>query len=126
MTIFRFYDSWGVECTGPKNSEDYGLVVGAYEDIPHMSNGLNFGCGGPIGEYIGFWGTKKEKYTRTLVQGSYSFCISFCTIDLLGSYVHQASFSAECCLSFGRRQAMARGMRLTLEILHALGLGSRV
>ena len=35
-----------------------------------MSYGLNFGRGGPIGDYIGFWGGPSKGYTTNLVQGS--------------------------------------------------------
>ena len=37
----------------------------------HMSYGLNLGWGGPIMEYIGFWGGPTRGYTTNLVQGSY-------------------------------------------------------
>ena len=36
-----------------------------------MSYGLNLGWGGPIGDYIGFWGGPIKRYTTKLVQGSY-------------------------------------------------------
>ena len=35
-----------------------------------MSYGLNLGWGGPIGNYIGFWGGPIEGCTTSLVQGS--------------------------------------------------------
>ena len=36
-----------------------------------MSYGLNLGLGGPIWDYIGFWGDSLKGYTANLVQGSY-------------------------------------------------------
>ena len=36
-----------------------------------MRYGQNLGWGGPIGEYIGFWGGPIKGNTTNLVQGSY-------------------------------------------------------
>ena len=36
-----------------------------------MSYGLNLGWGGPIGDYIGFWGGPIQGHTTNFVQSSY-------------------------------------------------------
>ena len=49
------------------------LNLGVLKGI-HMSYGLNVGWGGPIEDYIGFWGGGPIKgYTTNLVQGSYTY-----------------------------------------------------
>ena len=47
-----------------------------------MSYGLNLGWGGPIGDYVGFWGRPIKGYTTNLVQGSY-----VCVYYVFGSKV---------------------------------------
>ena len=38
-----------------------------------MRYGLNLGWGGPIGDYIGFWGRPSKGNTTHLVQGLHTF-----------------------------------------------------
>ena len=45
----------------------------------YMSCALNLGWGGPIGDYIGFWGGTSKGYTTNLVQGSYT--VALCHLD---------------------------------------------
>ena len=42
-----------------------------------MSYGLNLGWGGPIGDYIAFWGGPMKVYATNLVPGSYGETPSF-------------------------------------------------
>ena len=50
----------------------------ARDGIAHMSYGRNLGWGGPIMEYIGFWGGPTRGYTTNLVQGSSCFHCCCC------------------------------------------------
>ena len=42
-----------------------------------MSYGLDLGWGGPIGDYVVFWGRPIEGSTTNIVQGSYNVAVAF-------------------------------------------------
>ena len=42
-----------------------------YSSEDDLSYGLNLGWGGPIRDYIGFWGGPMKGYSTNLVQGSF-------------------------------------------------------
>ena len=50
-----------------------GTTIGIILEIiyGYMSDGLNLGWGGPIGDYIGFGGGPIKGYTTSRIQGSY-------------------------------------------------------
>ena len=64
---------------GPGSTDAEGRAGGVdphnhhYKYSPCMSYGLNLGWGGPIGEYIRFWGDLLRDILQILVQGSYIY-----------------------------------------------------
>ena len=52
-----------------------------------MSYGLNLGWGGPIGDYIGFWGGSIKEYTTNAIQGLYELQPKLLKEDYRGEHI---------------------------------------